>query len=191
MLWLMVSLAFEKDVSGPPATYDTSTVLGACFDGWSLSDSIYVLYAINPDIGEGIPALLIPQEDSSKMELHVRQAFCAARKALEPYTFGGSYIDWMNVFPKDELNSCGEMVVSYIRKKYPNVLDYRCRSYRCYEEMGMFLRNLLMDDVMDYLRRAPIDAYNIPTNLAVVVLFYESLALRAERDGLDFIKEGE
>ncbi len=190
MLWLMVSLIFEGDVAGPPAMHDTSRVLGACFDGWSLSDSIYVLYAIEPDVGEGIPALLIPLEDSAMMELHIRQAFCAARKVLEHYTFSGSYVDWMDVFPKDELNSCGEMVISYIRSRYPEVMDYRCHSYRCNEEMGMYLRNFLMDDVKDYLNRAPKDSYGVPTNLAIVVLFYESIALRAEWEGLDFIKEG-
>ncbi len=193
-------MAFERDVFGPDATADTSTVLGACFRGWSLSDSLTVLWGITGgDVGSGISGYLsyVERDTSSLMRrLSVRQAFCHARKVLQDYRYniGDLYVGWAKVYPKDELSSCGEMVLSYLKGKYPDAFNYDCRhDYGdCRERAAMHLRRYLFRDVEEFLTQMPdtsVSPVDFPRNVAVVVLFYESVALYAEEKGLESLED--
>jgi len=186
MIWI-VAVAFEKDIFGPDATSDTTTVLGACFNGWSLSDSLPVRWGITGgDIGWGIAGLL-DIYDTSRIDLNVRQAFCKARHILEPYSYSRKYYEWMGVYPKDELSSCGEMVLSYLKEKYPELLTFKCdmMNYRatCEKQRADHLRRILFKDVEDFLKRLDREKVSASTfnNLGVVVLFYESIGLYVEK----------
>jgi len=195
MIWV-VALAFERDVFGPDATADTSTVLGACFRGWSLSDSLPILWGITGgDLGGGIAYYisLFERDTSSLMRsLRVRQAFCHARKALQEYWHGSEdpYVGWAKVYPKDELSSCGEMVLGYLERRYPEAFTYTCRhDYGdCRERAAMHLRRYLFRDVEEFLTQMPdtsVSSIDFSRNVATVVLFYESVALYAEKKGLE------
>ena len=187
MIWI-VAVAFEKDIFGPDATSDTATVLGACFNGWSLSDSLSVRWGITGgDVGRGIAGLL-DVYDTSRVDLSVRQAFCEARQILEPYSYmGRRYYEWTEVYPKDELSSCGEMVLSYLKERYPELLTFQCdmMNYRmtCEKQRADHLRRILFRDVEEFLKRLDREKASPSTfnNLGVVVLFYESIGLYVER----------
>ncbi len=194
MIWI-VSIAFEKDMFGPDATSDTTTILGACFNGWSLSDSIDVRWGITGWEGLGIAGIL---SGASRMDISVRQAFCFARGILESYLYRGYniYYAWMNVYSKDELSSCGDIVLSYLQEKYPELGTFKCdmMNYRltCEKQMANHLRSILFRDVEEFLRRLDKEKASPSTfnNLGIVVVFYESLSLYIEMRGGNPFKGG-
>jgi len=187
MIWI-VSIAFEKDIFGPDAISDTTTILGACFKGWSLSDSTWIRWSITGgDVGFGIAGIL-DNYDTSMIDLTVRRAFCEARHMLDKYI--QQYYEWMNVYPKDELSSCGDLVISYLKGKYPEILSFKydpMNYLMTYEQQkANHLRQILFKDVEEFLRRLNREnaSPSIFNNLAIVVVFYESLSLYIESGGM-------
>ncbi len=202
MIWV-VAMAFEKDVFGPDATADTSTLLGVCFHGWSLSDSLDVRWGITGgDVGGGVAGYIsyLERDTSATVrKLKVRQAFCKARKILERYYYNGfenahPYVGWVRVYPKDELSSCGEIVLNYLKGKYPQAFNYDCGyDYGdCTRRAAMNLRKYLFEDVEEFLTERTDTSpspYALHRNVAVVVMLYESLALYAEKNGLKALED--
>ncbi len=194
---LLVAIVFEGDILQADAISDTGSTLGACFHGWHISDSLPLIWGITGgDAGGGLSSLVaLALRETTEADLRVRQAFCSARKLLYPfYDYGGVDEGWLRVFPGDELYSCGEIVLRYLKERYPEAFNYRCKAIRmpCYEQEVQNFREYLFKDIALFLKEVSKDStvhtVRLSNNVAIVVLLYEFLTMYAEYRGFEALK---